>query len=101
MARQKRTNSKKQILPDSLHSFLARRIIDSLSLGILGLGAFLLVTIFTYNRNDPSMNIATSSDGTHNLGGLFGANIADILLQSFGFGALMLGLLPIIFSEHS
>ncbi len=96
MARQKRTNSKKQILPDSLHSFLARRIIDSLSLGILGLGAFLLVTIFTYNRNDPSMNIATSSDGTHNLGGLFGANIADILLQSFGFGALMLGLLPII-----
>ncbi len=96
MARQKTTKSKKQILPDSLHGFLARRIIDSLSLGILAAGAFLLLALFTYNRNDPSFNIAASGNHTENIGGLFGANIADILLQSFGFGALILGLLPII-----
>ncbi len=93
----RKSKSKKQILPDSLHNFIARRIIDSAGLGILLFGGFLLLALLTYNHSDPSVNTAISQNADiHNVAGPFGSNISDMLAQSFGLGALILGALPVI-----
>lgn len=93
----RKSKSKKQILPDSLHNFIARRIIDSAGLGILVFGGFLLTALLTYSHTDPSVNTAISKNAEiHNITGPFGSSISDVLAQSFGLGAVILGLLPII-----
>jgi S-DNA-T family DNA segregation ATPase FtsK/SpoIIIE len=97
MAIKRKTKSKKQILPNALHNFIARRIIDSAGLSILILGSFIIIAMLSYNHTDSSVNTAIGEgQGVSNVAGPFGSNISDILAQSFGFGALMLGLLPII-----
>ena len=97
MAIKRKTKSKKQILPNALHSFIARRIIDSAGLAILIFGSFIIIALLTYSHADPSVNTALSeTQSTQNAAGAFGSNVSDILAQSFGFGALVLGLLPII-----
>jgi S-DNA-T family DNA segregation ATPase FtsK/SpoIIIE len=63
-----------------------------LGLQFLAIGLFLLLSISSYNAADPSFNSA-NSNMINNLGGYYGAYIADPLIQAFGFSIFI----PIFF----
>ncbi|MGH1456104.1 MAG: DNA translocase FtsK [Alphaproteobacteria bacterium] len=80
-------------LPESFQSFLARRLVDGVALAFLALGGFIIASLMSYDSRDPSWNTAPdNADGTFmNMGGESGAWLSDILLQTLGFGAFVLG----------
>ncbi|MBF0453786.1 MAG: DNA translocase FtsK 4TM domain-containing protein [Magnetococcales bacterium] len=71
-----------------VEAVLRRRTILREGLGILFLclTAYLAISLFSYSPNDPSFN-QTSDGPLQNLGGVTGAYLADILLQSFGYSS--------------
>lgn len=81
-------------LPDSLQAFIARRLVDSIALILLVVSAFILASLLSYNNADPSWNTASgdSAPVVSNIGSVPGAWISDLLLQTLGFGSVMLGL---------
>ena len=84
------------ILPEGLQAFFARRVVDATSAFFALGGAFLLVALATYNPHDPAANVAASQNGTvENWMGLYGAWSADILLQTVGVAAFMIGLVAV------
>jgi S-DNA-T family DNA segregation ATPase FtsK/SpoIIIE len=81
--------SKPGLVPEGVKIFIARRIIDSAALVLLGFGLCLFLAIISYDHEDPSMNTAAaSSDGVRNWLGRPGAYSADVLLQTLGLGSL-------------
>ncbi|BCG49106.1 DNA translocase FtsK [Citrifermentans bremense] len=50
-------------------------------------GIFLSVALASFNGEDLSFNSVSTSMQTHNLGGRFGAQLADIFLQLFGLAS--------------
>ena len=67
------------------HTHLVR---EAWWLGLVLLGVYLAVILFTYYKQDPSWS-HTASDNTaiHNAGGSVGAWVSDLLLYLFGFSA--------------
>jgi S-DNA-T family DNA segregation ATPase FtsK/SpoIIIE len=55
---------------------------------VAGLGVVLLLALFTYSPGDPSLNHATGR-APHNLVGVAGAYISDLLLQTFGLAIVL------------
>jgi DNA segregation ATPase FtsK/SpoIIIE, S-DNA-T family len=53
-------------------------------------GIFLAVALVSFNGEDLSFNSVSTSMETHNLGGRFGAQLADILLQLFGLACYVI-----------
>jgi len=53
-------------------------------------GIFLLVALASYHGEDLSFNSVSTSMETHNLGGRFGAQLADVALQLFGLAAYVI-----------
>ncbi|MBI1301655.1 MAG: cell division protein FtsK [Alphaproteobacteria bacterium] len=89
----KRTRKKKSgsFLPDSLQAFIARRLVDSVALLFLGLAVFIAASLLTYSSGDPSWNTAADEGQTIlNYGGVTGAWLSDVLLQTLGFGAFVI-----------
>ena len=81
--------SKPGLVPDAVKIFIARRVIDGMGLLTGGAGLFVLLSIMSYNQNDPSLNTAGMTEsGIHNWLGRPGAFTADFLLQTLGLGAL-------------
>jgi S-DNA-T family DNA segregation ATPase FtsK/SpoIIIE len=80
-------------LPDDWRPFLKRRAVELGGLLLLVLAAVLLLSLLSYNVNDPSLNTATGSS-VRNLMGYPGSVIADLLLQALGIASLMLVLVP-------
>src|SRR5258708_13729966 len=60
-------------------------------------GLALLIALASYDPHDPSLNTA-SSRATHNLVGPLGAILADLLLQSFGFAAMLPGVTMLVWA---
>lgn len=57
-------------------------------LGLFVLGLYLALILFSYHRHDPAWSHSVSDDAQiFNLGGSFGAYVADILLYLLGFSA--------------
>ncbi len=54
---------------------------------------FLLLSLFTYNQSDPSLNRVTSAPPL-NIGGSAGAMLADFCLQTLGLASALLVLVP-------
>jgi S-DNA-T family DNA segregation ATPase FtsK/SpoIIIE len=54
---------------------------------------FISISIITYDKIDPSSLNAVKALSIHNFFGIYGANIADILMQTFGYSII----LPIAF----
>jgi S-DNA-T family DNA segregation ATPase FtsK/SpoIIIE len=88
---QKKKNT--SFLPDAVQAFIARRFID-ITAGILGFfGAFALISILSYNQADPSWNTASLRDqNIYNMMGENGAWLADLLVQPFGVGAILIAI---------
>ncbi len=86
-----RKQKNSSFLPDSMQAFIARRLVDMVALVFFSLGAFILLSLISYNSADPSWNTAPESDVVNisNIGGSFGAYISDILLQTLGLGAFV------------
>lgn len=80
-----------RLIPDFIQAFIARRIIDSTALMMGLVGAFILLSIFSYHASDSSLNSAGTTP-IQNWMGTFGANTADILLQIFGLAGALFGL---------
>jgi S-DNA-T family DNA segregation ATPase FtsK/SpoIIIE len=77
------------LLPDGAGDFLRRRSIETAGLALILFAIFVTLTLITYSSADPSLSHATSAPA-RNLGGRWGAIVADILLQTLGLGAGLL-----------
>ena len=53
-------------------------------------GIFLGVALISYNGEDLSFNSVSTAVETHNLGGRFGAQLADVFLQLFGLASYLI-----------
>jgi len=62
---------------------------EILGLVWLALGIFLLLCLGSYSNSDPSFNNNLNPSRITNLGGVFGAHLADLLFQAFGLTALL------------
>lgn len=95
MARQTSIRIKKQSIlqrmtPDTWHDYLDHRLTDFRALSLAGLGLFLLLSLVSYSSSDPSFNTSGSVENIQNWMGAWGAISADILIQIFGIGSLIL-----------
>ena len=79
---------KTTILPEGGRDFLRRRMMELVGVGVAAAGVVLLLSLFTYTPGDPSLNHATGS-APHNIVGLPGAYISDLLLQTFGLAIVL------------
>jgi hypothetical protein len=59
---------------------------EGLGIVLVAVAIFLLLTLLTFHPDDPSFN-QTGSEVVRNGAGLFGAYLADILLQILGYAA--------------
>ena len=97
MARKYKIKTKKKnfftrLVPESLQAFVARRIIDATAAVFILSGAFILLSILSYHHSDPSINSAASAGADiQNWLGAAGANISDLLLQTFGLAGALTG----------
>ena len=79
-----------KLFPENIQAFIARRILDSAAILSLMLGGFILLSLMSYNRTDPSFNTAsTQTAPARNWMGQSGASLADLLLQTIGLGGLV------------
>ncbi|MFN7039004.1 MAG: DNA translocase FtsK [Alphaproteobacteria bacterium] len=76
-------------------SYLASKKIYFAFISLFLISSYLAISILSYNSNDPSFNRASNFE-VKNLGGEFGAFIADPLLQLFGLAGLILVLIPFL-----
>ncbi|TWA69206.1 DNA translocase FtsK [Azospirillum brasilense] len=71
------------------------RELAGFALGVVGL--VLMVILGSYSPADPSWNAVPAADAhIHNLFGRFGAHLADVLIQSLGWAAYLLALVPMM-----
>jgi DNA segregation ATPase FtsK/SpoIIIE, S-DNA-T family len=80
-------------VPEPIRDMLMRRLRELSGLGLIGLAGIAAVALATWSVQDPSLSHATSKP-VRNLLGYPGAITADLLMQTFGLGAIML-LLPV------
>lgn len=97
MARKYKIKTKKKgflsrLIPERMQAFLARRIIDATGAVLFLTGAFILISILSYSAQDPSINNAAIDQNVQNWLGQGGANISDLLLQTFGLAGALIGL---------
>ena len=76
------------ILPEGGRDFLRRRMMELGGVALAAFGVMLLMAVFTFSNADPSLNHATGNP-PHNLLGLPGAYISDLLLQTFGLAIVL------------
>lgn len=55
-------------------------------------GLFMLIALLSFDAWDPSRNTYSTGVGVHNLGGRFGAELADLFLQFFGVASYVIPL---------
>src|SRR6267143_1518259 len=80
-------------LPASIREALARRLRELAGLSLIALSGVAAAALMTWSVQDPSLSHATSR-AIRNIVGYPGAIGADLLMQIFGLGAVML-ILPI------
>ena len=74
-------------------SYLMKSIRLLIAITLICLMIFVSISIITYNKLDPSSLNAIEILNVHNFFGIYGASIADILMQIFGYSII----LPIAF----
>ncbi len=93
MAATERTLPLMSRLPDQVREMLSRRLRELAGLGLIALACMAALALATWSVQDPSLSHATSKP-IRNILGFPGAVTADLLMQTFGLGAIML-LLPV------
>jgi DNA segregation ATPase FtsK/SpoIIIE, S-DNA-T family len=85
--------SKKQNPTDEAAGALTRRLAEAAFLLILVTAVYLLLALISYNPLDPGWSRDAASTEVRNLGGSFGAWLADLFLVLFGYMAYVAPLL--------
>lgn len=80
-------------ISDPIREMLARRLRELTGLGVIALSCVVSAALMTWSVQDPSLSHATSG-AIRNLMGRPGAIGADLLMQIFGLGSIML-VLPV------
>lgn len=65
---------------------------EVLALIFLGLGAFLFLSVLSFDPYDPSFFNLSTNEKVQNWGGIVGAYLSDILFNFFGAGTYLLGI---------
>ena len=63
--------------------FLKKRIIEIIGLLLILISIFLILSLSTHSPEDPNF-IFSENTKIHNLFGIYGSFISDLILQSFG-----------------
>jgi len=79
---------KTAILPEGGRDFLRRRMMELVGVVVAAAGVMILLALFTFSPADPSLNHATARP-PHNMLGMPGAYISDLLLQTFGLAIIL------------
>ncbi|MCC7036634.1 MAG: DNA translocase FtsK 4TM domain-containing protein [Alphaproteobacteria bacterium] len=74
-----------------MQSFIAHRLTDLGGVAFAGAGLALFGALLTYDPKDPSLNTAGTNPVVQNFLGKSGAYAADLLLQTLGAAALLIG----------
>ena len=90
-------SSSRRAPPVTGRAFLGGRAAEITGLLLALAGLALLIALATYDSHDPSLNTASSRE-TRNLVGPVGALLSDLLLQSFGFAAVLPGLTLLVWA---
>ncbi|HTS51618.1 MAG TPA: DNA translocase FtsK 4TM domain-containing protein [Bryobacteraceae bacterium] len=69
------------------------RLNEAAGLVFLIAGLFVTLSLVSYHPQDPSWNAVSGLTRAHNLTGLAGAHVSDLLLQLLGFGAFAIPVL--------
>ncbi|MES2013148.1 MAG: DNA translocase FtsK 4TM domain-containing protein [Pseudomonadota bacterium] len=81
-------NARREVEVTKSNELAATLIKEAWWLGLVLVGVYLTVILFTYHREDPSWShMAANNAIVHNSGGSVGAWISDMLLYLFGFSA--------------
>lgn len=81
-------NARREAEVTKSHTVGATLIKEAWWLGLVLVGLFITVILFTYHREDPSWShVADNPAVVHNAGGAVGAWLSDMMLYLFGFSA--------------
>ena len=81
-------NARREISMTKSHAIGSKLIKEAWWLGLVLVGLYITVILFTYHNEDPSWSHMAADDATiHNSGGSVGAWMSDMLLYLFGFSA--------------
>ena len=75
---------------NSLTNFLKKRTIELLGLILVLTSIALAIAFATYSPEDPSLIYGDNNFDIQNFFGIYGSNIADFLLQSFGLASFLI-----------
>ena len=78
-----------KLLPDSIKIFLINRLMEVTGVSSIFLSLFILFSIASYSSFDPNIYNLSNYEIV-NLGGSFGANISEVLLQLFGYSSYLI-----------
>ena len=73
----------------NIHSFLRKRLIESLGALLIFIGIFLLAIIISYSPDDPNFIYTPENVEINNIGGFYGSVISDFFLQSLGLISIL------------
>lgn len=81
-------NARRAVEVTQSQAISAKLLKEAWWLGLVLVGLFLAIILFTYHREDPSWShIAADNAVIHNAGGSVGAWLSDMMLYLFGFSA--------------
>ena len=88
MAKVKRVQSKKSAkapVKKSLSPFISKRLREGAFVLLIALGLFIFLSFITYHQSDSAWSHMSTAYTSANLGGKFGALLADVFLYLFGY----------------
>ena len=77
---------------DMTSRFPEKHVEEIVGVFLLAVGVLFIVSLLSYDPQDPSLSSVSSHPIVHNLAGKVGAIIADALFQSVGGGAYLIPL---------
>lgn len=81
-------NARREAEVTKSHALVTKLVKEAWWLGLVLVGLYITIILFSYNREDPSWShVAADSAVIHNSGGNVGAWLSDMLLYLFGFSA--------------
>jgi len=75
---------------NSLTNFLKKRTFEFVGLLLISISIGLIISFITYSPSDPSFLYGKEDISVKNFFGLYGSNVSDFLLQSFGLVSFLL-----------
>ena len=75
---------------NSLTNFLKKRTFEFVGLLLISLSIGLIISFITYSPSDPSFVYGKENITIKNFFGIYGSNVSDFLLQSFGLVSFLL-----------